>query len=112
MHIALPVAIECGAALVAPFLLWGVLAVAARKNPGVLHRISPAFNACYWITGLGWLVIALPFFNARSSIMLPFILAALANLGLQFVRFWLQLRVVPAPPKEEPDGWWPAKREL
>ena len=110
VYVTLPAAIACAAAFAAPFLLWAVLAIAARKKIGLLYSIYPAIHVCCWITLLGCAAMALAgVFHIR---WLPLYLAGFPSFGLQFVKGWVAGLINSDYHKEQPDGWWPAKREL
>jgi NO-binding membrane sensor protein with MHYT domain len=111
MHTSLQVWVLKAAAIVAPFLLWAVLAIAARKYPTLLHKIYPALMGCSIIAGFTLAVLALETIFEISYLNLPLSVALLFGIACQPLRIWVQRRVAPESLKPQHDGPWPAKRK-
>src|SRR5215510_11047104 len=114
MHLPVRSAVILGVAFFTPWLIWGLIAIAARKKPWLLTLIFPYLRAVSWITyllGVAAGLIALSTLSRQAWLQLSVL--GIFNGGIQLVRGWVQRRVDPDPfSARSSDGWWPAKKDF
>jgi len=114
MHLPVRSAVILGVAFLIPWLIWGLIAIAARKKPSLLTLIFPYLRAVSWITyflavGVMFVALSRPLGQAWWELSV----VTIFNGGIQLVRSWVERRVDPDPfPAQSSDGWWPAKKDF
>ena len=103
-------------AMVTPGVIWVLLAIFARRSPGLLSDAYPVLKVLAWtfylaagICGLAG-VLGIPSHQTFSKI---FPALAVFSGGINLAHAWVRRKIDPAALHKETDsGWWPAKREF
>jgi hypothetical protein len=97
--------------VVAPFLIWGLVAAMARKDTQLLERIYPVARFLGWITIGATIVLLL---LRMGDIIDRKILAIGASfqVGINLMHAWMLCRLEPdAKPGASEGGWWPTPKD-
>lgn len=99
-------------ALLSPMLFWAILAIAARRRPGILPALYPSVKVLCWVLWVCAAALGLVSLVAYPKFpWLPWTLVAVFYSGLNIVRDWMKRRVESTTSAKKPaHGWWPSPR--